>query len=87
MEIRTHIDHNGRLLIPSQVRKRFNMKAGDAFVLRVIDNEIKVVSLNQVLSEVQDLVSKYIPQGTSLIEELRELRSEEAQIEEEGYLK
>ncbi|WP_039455622.1 hypothetical protein [Candidatus Jidaibacter acanthamoebae] len=83
MELRTHIDIHGKLLIPSQIRKQLKMRAGDAFVLRVVDNEIRIINLNQVLSEVHDLVSKYIPQGTSLVEELREMRNKEVEIENE----
>ena len=77
MDIRTHIDNNGRLLIPAELRKKLNLKSGSPVVIRVINNEIKIISISEVISEVRDLVRKYIPKGANLSAELRTMRDEE----------
>jgi AbrB family looped-hinge helix DNA binding protein len=81
MDIRTHIDNNGRLLIPAELRKKYNLNVGDAVVIRIIDNEIKLVNMKQMISEVQDIVRKYVPKDVSLVEELRKMREEELALE------
>ena len=83
--IRTHIDKNGRVLIPAFVRSEWNIKPGDVFVIRIIDNEIRMITLNQAVKNAQSLVRKYVPQNISLVEELIQSRRAEVQkeIEEE----
>jgi AbrB family looped-hinge helix DNA binding protein len=82
MDVRTHIDNNGRLLIPVELRKKYNLNNGSAVVIRIIDNEIKIVNISQMITEAQDLIRKYIPEGTDLVAELRSMRDQEALLED-----
>jgi|NOAtaT_6_FD_contig_21_10321144_length_380_multi_5_in_0_out_0_1 AbrB family looped-hinge helix DNA binding protein len=84
-DIRTQIDSNGRILIPASIRKQFEIKTGDVFVLRVIDGEIHMVSLNKVIDEAQQLIRQYVPEGVSMVDELMQMRREEFLSEEEKY--
>lgn len=81
MDIRTHIDNNGRLLIPAEVRKKYNLKNGSPVVIRIIGNELKLVNVSQMISETRDLVRKYIPEGIDLVAELRKMREEDLSLE------
>ena len=47
-EIKTHVDYNGRILIPASIRKEHHIKSGDIYVIRAIDDEIKLISLNKI---------------------------------------
>jgi AbrB family looped-hinge helix DNA binding protein len=85
IETRTHVDNNGRVLIPAQIRKEFNIKTGDVFVIRAIDGEIKMISLDKAIKNAQALVRKYVPEGVSLVDELIKFRREEY-LKEEGKL-
>ncbi|MDF3047556.1 MAG: hypothetical protein K0R73_674 [Candidatus Midichloriaceae bacterium] len=84
-EIRTHVDNNGRILIPAQIRKEFHIKTGDVFVIRAIDGEIKMISLDKAIKDAQALVKKYVPEGVSLVDEFIQSRREEY-LREEGKL-
>ncbi len=81
MDIRTHIDDNGRLLIPSEIRKKFDLKNGSAVVIRVIDNEVKLINISQMLNEAQNIMRKYVPEGTDLVAELKSMREQDARHE------
>ncbi|MCE2993395.1 MAG: AbrB/MazE/SpoVT family DNA-binding domain-containing protein [Alphaproteobacteria bacterium] len=81
-EIRTHVDNNGRILIPAQIRKECNIKRGDVFVLRTIDGEIRMVSLKKVIADARALIRKHTTEGVSLVGEFLQIRREEAALEE-----
>lgn len=78
MDVRTHIDNNGRLLIPAELRKKYNLQSGSSVVIRVVNNELKIVSIAEVLSEAKQLVRKYVPKNANLVDELRDMRNEDS---------
>ncbi len=84
-EIRTHVDNNGRILIPAQIRKELHIKTGDVFVMRVVNGEIKMISLDTAIEAAQALVRKYVPEHVLLVDELIQSRREEY-LKEEGKL-
>lgn len=69
-EARVQVDQHGRLLFPSKIRKKYNIKKGDIFIMRVINDEIRIISLDKAVENAQNLLRKYIPENTSLVEEL-----------------
>ena len=84
-ELRTHVDNNGRILIPAQIRKELHIKTGDVFVMRAVNGEIKMISLDTAIEAAQALVRKYVPEHVSLVDELIQSRREEY-LKEEGKL-
>lgn len=82
-ELRTHIDNNGRVLIPSSIRKKYNIKKDDVFVIRAIEGEIHLISLDKAVQEMQDLIKQYVPEGVSLVDELAQERRQAYLMEEE----
>lgn len=81
MDVRTHIDNNGRLLIPAELRRKYHLDSGSAVVIRIMNNQMQLVSLKQVIAEARDIVKKYVPKGVSLVDELRKMRNEEFYLE------
>jgi AbrB family looped-hinge helix DNA binding protein len=65
--LRTQIDNNGRMLIPSTIRKQYNIKPGDIYVLRMIDDEMHFINLDKVIKQAQNLFRKYVPENSSKI--------------------
>ena len=82
-EIRTHIDASGRILIPHSIRKAWDIKSGDVFVIRTFDNEMRIINLKQAIVNAQNLIQEYIPDNVSLTEELFTMRREEVNKEME----
>jgi AbrB family looped-hinge helix DNA binding protein len=75
------MDKHGRLLIPAQIRNELNYKAGDAFIVRVIDNEMRIISVNKILNEARSQIKAKLSPNTSLSEEFKKMRSQEAALE------
>ncbi len=78
MEFRVQIRSGGRFVLPSKLRKELQIKAGDEIVLRLENGSVRLVPLHQAVIIAQQTVKKYVPQGTSLVEDLIQARKEEA---------
>ena len=81
MESRTVLTKNGRLLLPARFRKALDLKAGDELILRLEKDSIQVIPLQQAVAQAQKLVRKYVPEGTSMVEDLLVMRREESKNE------
>lgn len=77
-QVRARIGQGGRLVIPAAQRKALALKVGDEVVLRVEDEELRVMSLDQAIRRAQRAVRKYLPKGARLSEELIAERRAEA---------
>ena len=76
--IRVVLSEGGRIVIPASVRKALGVGPGDSLSLRVEDKELRIVSQREAVRRAQDIVSKRIASGRSLVKELREERKREA---------
>lgn len=81
MKATSRINENGRVVIPAELRKALDIKAGDELVFRIEDDELRVTSLRQAIRRAQRLVRKYVPEGVSLSDELIRDRRAEAERE------
>lgn len=81
MESRTVLTKNGRLLLPVKFRKALDLRPGDELILRLEKDSIQVIPMHQAVAQAQKLVRKYVPQGTSLVEDLLVTRREETRNE------
>lgn len=68
----------GRIVIPAEYRRALNLNVGDDVVLSLDDGEIRIVSRKEALRRAQVLVRRYVPEGTSLSDELIRDRRDEA---------
>jgi AbrB family looped-hinge helix DNA binding protein len=80
-EARTRVNENGRVVIPAAFRKAMGIKAGDQVVLRIEDNELRILTLKQRIERAQRLVRQHVKPGTSLVDELIADRREAAKRE------
>jgi AbrB family looped-hinge helix DNA binding protein len=80
-EARTRVNENGRVVIPAAFRKAMGIKAGDEVVLRIEDNELRILTLKQRIERAQRLVRQHVKPGTSLVDELIADRREAAKRE------
>lgn len=77
VKVRTQMDQHGRLLIPATLRKELNYKPGDTFIVRVIENELRIMSLEKVISNIQEFMSEHINPGASSVEEFLRMKQED----------
>ena len=80
-ESHTRINENGRVVIPASFRRALGIRSGDAVVLRIENDELRITSLRQRLAKAQKLVRKHVPRTTSLVDELIAERREAARRE------
>ena len=80
-EARARVNENGRVVIPAAFRKAMGIKVGDEVVLRIEDNELRILTLKQRIERAQRLVRQHVKPGTSLVDELIADRREAAKRE------
>jgi AbrB family looped-hinge helix DNA binding protein len=77
METRVQIRKGGRLVVPAKIRKALNINAGDQVVMRLEDDSIRLIPVQQAIALAQKSVKRYVPKGVSLVDELIQVRREE----------
>jgi AbrB family looped-hinge helix DNA binding protein len=80
-ETRARVNANGRVVIPAAFRKAMGIKVGDEVVLRMEDNELRILTLKRRIERAQRLVRQHVKPGTSLVDELIAERREAAKRE------
>ena len=68
----------GRIVIPAPYRKELDIKPGDELIVQLDKGELRVYSRAEALKRLQDQVTRAVPQGVSLVEELLRERKKEA---------
>ena len=79
--VKTRVATGGRVVIPAAFRKALGIETGDQVILRLEEGAVTVISPAEALRRLQDLVSRVVPEGVSLAQELIRERREEAQRE------
>lgn len=78
---RAKIGDNGRLVIPSQLRRELGLKDGDEVILRAEDGDLRVSTVRAAFERVRRLVSRHVPPEVDLVQDLIEERKREAALE------
>lgn len=81
LETRQKMNENGRIVIPSAMRKALGLKAGDEVILRIEDDELRITTMERRLARARRIIRKYIPADVSLVDELIAERREAARRE------
>lgn len=81
MEFKTQIAKGGRLIVPAKLRKALRIEPGDEVVLRLENGTLRLIPLHQAVNLAQEAVRKYVPEGTSLVDELIQARRAESKHE------
>lgn len=79
--VRMRIGAKGRLVIPVAIREALGMAEGEVLDLRVVDGELRIVTLRETIRRVQERARRYIKPGVSLADELSAERREAAKHE------
>ena len=80
-ETRARVNENGRVLIPASFRKALGINVGDEIVLRIKDDELRIMTLKRRLERARESVRRHIKPGRSLVDELIAERREAAKHE------
>jgi AbrB family looped-hinge helix DNA binding protein len=75
------VNENGRVVIPASFRKALGINVGDEIVLRIEDDELRIMTLKRRLERAQETIRRYIKPGRSLADELIAERREAAKRE------
>ena len=75
---RTRMTEGGRIVIPAPYRKALDIKPGDELIVQLDEGELRVYSRAEALKRLQDQVTRAVPEGVSLVEELLRERKKEA---------
>lgn len=76
--IKSHIDKNGRLLIPSFFRKTLHLEPGEEVILYQEDGELKIRTFRDSLIRARKVLKHYNKQNLDLVSLLLKERREEA---------
>ena len=73
--LKSYIDSNGRLAIPSKIRKKLHLNKGDEVSLKYSDSELVVSTFHSNIEKARDILSKY--KDLDLQKELTLMRKED----------
>lgn len=76
------VAHNGRLVLPKQVREALGMTDGGTVVFSLEDDEIKLTSVRQSVERARAIYRYYVPSPMSVDVFLAERRAEAAREDE-----
>jgi len=78
MEIaKSHIDKNGRILIPYLFRKSLHLEPGEEVILYQDGDELKIRTFKDSLNRVRKIVKRYNKENLDLVALLLQERREE----------
>ena len=68
--IRTKLGPNGEVVIPPEYLQVLRIEVGDTLILRLEDGEVRILAPQQGIRKAQELVHLYLPEESSLSNEL-----------------
>jgi AbrB family looped-hinge helix DNA binding protein len=77
--LKTRITEGGRIVIPAEYRKALGLQVGDEVMLTLDDGELRILTIEASIRRAQEIVSRYVPEGRSIVDEfIAERRAEAA---------
>lgn len=83
--LHTHLDRNGRVLIPHQIRNSMGLKSGDAFIVNMVNNELRISTIQNAIKEAQNLLKQHYTNSESMVDEFLEQKYQEAKKENSEF--
>jgi AbrB family looped-hinge helix DNA binding protein len=74
----TRIGEGGRLVIPAEHRRALGLKTGDAVIVALEADGLRITTRRAALARARRLLREVIPEGVSLVDELLADRRREA---------
>jgi AbrB family looped-hinge helix DNA binding protein len=81
--VKSRINENGRIVIPSAIRREMGLKAGDAVLMEVEEGVLRIETHQSRIQRIQREIARCCKPGLLASEELIAERREEARREEE----
>jgi len=78
---RVKIVEGGKLVIPAMMRRQLGIGPGDTVMVDIDNGELRVRSVSKALERARAILRRYVPEGTSLADELIADRRAEAEHE------
>ncbi len=82
-DLRTHIDAQGKVLIPARLRKKMQFKKYDTLILRYIDEKLVILKQTDVIKQIQADFKSRSNSSKPAVEEFLEMRQAERDLEKE----
>ena len=76
--VRVKLEANGRVLLPAEVRRMLGVSPGDTLLLDVDANGIRLWTQAMAIRALQEAVAAHVPSGVSLVNELLQMRRDDA---------
>lgn len=80
-QVSAHVAENGRLVIPATFRRALGLEDGGDVVLRLENDELRIVTKRQQVANLKRLMRRRISNGRSLVDELISERREASKRE------
>ncbi len=77
-----HVGPDGRVAIPAPYRRALGIEGGGDALMRLEGDELRLVERDAALRRAQELVARYVPEKTSLADEL--IAERRAEVERES---
>ncbi|HZJ48750.1 MAG TPA: AbrB/MazE/SpoVT family DNA-binding domain-containing protein [Acidimicrobiia bacterium] len=81
MSERVLMNEQGRIVIPAAYRRVLGLVGGDELVIRVENGSLRIQRIEDVVAEAQQIVSRYVADTRSLVDELIDERRKAAEAE------
>ena len=78
---RTKIGEGGRIVIPAEYRASLGWCPGDEVIIRLVDGELRIYTLDHAIRRAQAWMRSFVPEGRSLVDELITERRADAERE------
>jgi AbrB family looped-hinge helix DNA binding protein len=72
---------NGRVVIPASMRAELGFQNGGKVIARIVDGTVVLEPIEAAIRRAQEMVRKYIPDGTGIVDELIAERHAAAELE------
>ena len=79
--MKVRLDDEGRVAIPELARQALGLKAGDALIASIEDDELHLLPIPAAVRKAQAIVRQFVPADVSLVDELLEDRRREVERE------
>ena len=79
--IRGKVSGAGRVVLPAEMRKALGIEDGADVLFSRTEYGIQITTLDDAIRQALETVRRYVPEGVSLVDDLREARRQDAALE------
>ena len=83
MQATLRLGPGGRVVVPANIREAMGLKQGDAMLATLEGTELRLVTVNETIRQLQEIAKSFAPEGVSLVDEFIAERRAEALRESE----